>query len=96
MDEARRNLRADNQRLRLDELVSALHLVETTTVLPSVAEGVVLPAKDWPIIAGAMAAEATHLITGDMQHFGAYFQKRIAGILVLTAGDYLRDVGRTF
>jgi len=42
-----------------------------------------LPEKDWPILGGAIAAEATHLITGDLKHFGRYFGPHIHGILVL-------------
>jgi hypothetical protein len=49
-----------------------------------------LPDKDVPILLAAIEARATHLITGDVRHFGAYFGKRIEGILVLLPGDYLK------
>ena len=88
--EAERNLSARHQTRRLKHLVEALHIVETTTVPDSVREGMTLPDKDWPILGGALAADSTHLITGDFKHFGRYFQKRIAGILVLPPGEYLR------
>lgn len=96
IEEAERNLSARHQTRRLKQLLQALHIVETTTVPESVREGVRLPDKDWPIIGGALAAESTHLITGDLKHFGRYFQKRIAGILILPPADYLRDTTRTF
>jgi len=35
-------------------------------------------------------ARSTHLITGDLRHFGPYFGKKLAGILVLSPADYLR------
>ncbi len=96
IEEAERNLSARHQTRRLKQLVRALHIVETTTVPDSVREGITLPDKDWPILGGALAADSTHLITGDLKHFGRYFQKRIAGILILPPADYRRDTTRTF
>jgi len=96
IEEAERNLSARHQTRRLKKLVQALHIVETTTVPELVREGVTLPDKDWPILGGALAADSTHLITGDFKHFGRYFQKQIAGILILPPADYLRDTFRTF
>jgi len=50
-----------------------------------------LPEKDAPILLTAMEAQASHLITGDVRHFGPYFGKLLAGILVLSPSDYLKD-----
>jgi len=94
--EADRNLSDRQQAWRLKKLDQALHIVETTTVPDSVRKGILLPDKDWPILGGALAADSTHLITGDLKHFGRYFQKRIAGILVLPPADYLHHTSRTF
>lgn len=91
IEEAERNLSARQQTRRLKRLVQALHIVETTTVPDSVREGITLPEKDWPILGGALAADSTHLITGDLRHFDRYFQKRIAGILILPPAHYLRQ-----
>ncbi|MCA1790969.1 MAG: hypothetical protein LC667_14270 [Thioalkalivibrio sp.] len=96
IEEAERNLSARHQTRRLKQLIQALHIVETTTVPDSVRKGITLPDKDWPILGGALAADSTHLITGDLKHFGRYFQKQIAGILILPPADYLRDTSRTF
>ena len=88
LEEARVNLSAPEQQHRLLRLARALHLFDPpASVLPS---GISLPEKDAPILLGAIAAAASHLLTGDLRHFGNYFGKRIAGILVLTPGDYLR------
>lgn len=95
IEEAERNLSTRHQARRLRKLVQALLLVETTTVPDSVREGIVLPDKDWPILGGALAADSTHLITGDLKHFGRYFQKYIAGVLILPPADYLRLTSRT-
>jgi len=52
--------------------------------------GVALAEKDKPILRSAIAAGATHLLTGDLRDFGKYFGKRIGAVLVQTPGDYLR------
>jgi predicted nucleic acid-binding protein len=48
-----------------------------------------LPEKDRPILLAAMEARATHLITGDLRHFGSYFGKTIEGIVIVTPSQYL-------
>lgn len=53
-----------------------------------------LPEKDVPIFLAAIEARATHLVTGDVRHFRAYFGKKIQGIAILRPGDYLRMVAR--
>ena len=88
LEEARINLEEPPQQERLARLSIGLQLFDATGhELP---QGVSLPEKDVPILLAAAAGKATHLLTGDLRHFGAYFQKRIAGILVLAPGDYLR------
>ena len=59
----------------------------------SALETIELPEKDLPIILAAIAAEATHLITGDITHFGQYYGEKVGGVLVLAPGDYLRRSG---
>jgi hypothetical protein len=49
-----------------------------------------LPEKDAPIFLAAVAARATHLLTGDLRHFGPYFGRTIGGILILPPATYLR------
>jgi len=55
--------------------------------------GVSLPEKDVPIFLAALAARATHLITGDLRDFGRYFGKTIEGVRVITPSNYLREHG---
>ena len=92
VDEARRNLPESDQRRRLEALVRRCETVPTpgAAILP---EGLVLPAGDRMIFLAAMAAQATHLLTGDRTHFGPYYGRTIAGVLVLPPSAYLR--GRT-
>jgi uncharacterized protein len=93
--EAERNLSTRNQRQRLQQLLHRTHVIQAGTVPRSERRDISLPEKDWPIIGGAIAAEATHLITGDFNHFGPYFGKQILGVLVLPPAQYLRHVTRT-
>jgi predicted nucleic acid-binding protein len=85
IEEARRNLAAAEQRERLQHLVEALEVVET---LPAARLQTTLPEKDQPILAAAVAGRATHLITGDVKHFGEFFGKVLAGVLVLPPAAY--------
>lgn len=52
---------------------------------------ILLPEKDVPMMLAAIEARATHLLTGDLRHFGPYFGKKISGVLIVSPGDYLKD-----
>jgi uncharacterized protein len=93
VEEAERNLPKREQKKRLRELLEAVAIVVAGLPPEELREGMDLPEKDWPIVAGAIAAGATHLITGDVQHFGRYFGRRVGGILVLAPAEYLRVAG---
>jgi predicted nucleic acid-binding protein len=87
LEEARINLCEESQRRRLDQLAESLRFFDSASRdLPA---SISLPAKDIPILLAAIEARSTHLITGDLHHFGPYFGKRLAGILVLPPVDYL-------
>jgi len=53
-------------------------------------EGVRLPAKDVPILLAAIESNANYLLTGDKDHFGAYFDKRVQGVLILRPAEFLK------
>ena len=88
IEEAQRNLEDDHQRLRLRRLVRSVEQIRTIAPQPL---SVDLPSKDEPILLAALAGRATHLITGDVRHFGKFFGKKIMGILVLPPAQYLRS-----
>src|SRR5689334_21762195 len=88
LEEARINLSDEAQRHRLIALSGSMHLFEAPD--EELAEGVRLPEKDVPIMLAAMAAQSTHLLTGDVRHFGPYFGRRVCGILILPPADYLQ------
>jgi len=43
-----------------------------------------LKAKDIPILGGAIAGNASHLLTGDERDFGAFFGKTIRGVKIVS------------
>jgi uncharacterized protein len=89
LEEARRNLSDVEQLARLDSLAGRMEIrvEESDEPLP---EGVALPAKDRPILGGAIRAGTTHLLTGDVRHFGRYLGQTVGGVHILPPGDYLR------
>lgn len=88
VEEARINLAENSQRRRLAKLARRLRLFEAAR--RDLRNALSLPEKDAPILLAAIEAQATHLITGDVRHFGSYFGKQIEGILILSPSDYLK------
>jgi uncharacterized protein len=91
VEEARRNLAEPGQVARLHLLLDDLERLPSTTIGPKERSDFELPEKDWPIVAGGLAASATHLITGDQRHFGGFFGRDIFGVRVMTPAIYLRS-----
>jgi hypothetical protein len=93
MEEARRNIAIKYPpcRPRLEELLRG---VKETPQPASRELPFDLPEKDRPIFLAAQAAGATHLLTGDLKHFGSHMNlpERSAGIVIQTVGDYLARV----
>jgi uncharacterized protein len=89
-EEARRNLSQPKQREELEELLGSVEIIGTaaSTDRPLFST-IELPDKDQPILLAAIGAGATHLLTGDSQHFGPYYGERIEGVLIFSPGDYL-------
>ncbi len=81
-EEARRNLEAKCP-AGLPNLVAILKKCEFVHTL-TVELGVNLHAKDVPVLGGAIAGRATHLLTGDEQDFGSLFGKTISGVKVVS------------
>jgi len=89
--EAERNLGSDEQRLRLTALVADLELVDAVAggQLP---DGVKLVEKDASILLAAIAAGATHLLTGDRRHFADLYGKSVKGVRILSPAEYLESI----
>ena len=87
--EAERNLKTQAQRQRLHILLQDVEVVsEGPGDIPCPIE---LPPKDQPVLTAAVAAGATHLLTGDEQHFGRHFGQTVQGLRILRPATYLAD-----
>jgi uncharacterized protein len=90
IEEARRNLatKAPQRMAAFEALCAVLQTVpQPATALVPLA----LPEKDEPIWSAALAARATHLLTGDIKDFGPHMNRPAAtsGVVIQTVGDYL-------
>jgi predicted nucleic acid-binding protein len=88
-EEAHRNLPSSRQRDRLRRLTADIEVVELSTSEGQLGAEVDLPANDRPILAAAISAAATHLLTGDRRAFGRYYGKTLSGVEILRPSSYL-------
>jgi len=92
--EAAINLQDAEQQLRLRALLQDIEMVaeeaEAGAVAPSFWAELVLPEKDRPIFAAAVAAKADFLLTGDIRHFGVYFDQEVRGVRILRPAEFLK------
>jgi uncharacterized protein len=91
VEEARRNLDWPEQRAALQDLLQSVEVLTASPGDPPLAVPVEIPEKDRPILAMAIAAHATHLLTGDVRHFGRYYGQTVAGVHILLPAAYLRE-----
>ncbi len=95
--EAQKNLA--NHRLEalceLDELLTQITVInpDNQLTLPSEVE---LVEKDRPILLAAINAKATHLLTGDMRHFGHLFGIKVESVLILTPAQYFQQIANNW
>jgi predicted nucleic acid-binding protein len=90
VEEARRNLDSPQQRADLDNLLRSVRVISATPVDPPHMPVIDLPDKDRPILLAAIVTQATHLLTGDVRHFGRYYGQAVGGVLILPPAVYLR------
>lgn len=87
--EVERNINSDHKN-RLFALIGAVEVLNTTITPDEVhAAAPDLSQASSLSIAGAVAAGATHLLTGDVANFGSFYGSSILGILILSPADYL-------
>jgi predicted nucleic acid-binding protein len=93
VEEARRNL-ARKYPACLDNLDRLLRHVEMVPDRPSTDCPLALAEKDRPIFAAALEGGATHLLTGDRQHFGAWMNSpaKSCGVAVQSVSEFLAEV----
>ena len=92
-EEARRNLsvKYPSAETKFNKLVASITIVPEHAAAPYPAE---LNEKDRPIFQAAYACHATHLITGDIAHFGALMNKPgdTFGIIILPPAAFLNSL----
>jgi predicted nucleic acid-binding protein len=87
--EAHRNLETEEQ-LRDLELLLQSTIVGEDGVEPGADEvSALLPEKNQPILNGAIALGATHLVTGDKRHFRLLYGRVILGVRIEQPSDCL-------
>lgn len=89
-EEARRNLAQPEQKEALARLLEEIEVTRQPSVTDEM-RGSGLPEKDLPVLAAAIEARATHLITGDQRHFGIFFGKDLQGVKVQRPAEYLKS-----
>ena len=87
IEETARNLPSADARRRLARLLRDMGIVAAPSATAGV-ENARLPEKDQPILAAAIHAGATHLLTGDKKHFRSLFGRRIRGVLIQTPAQF--------
>ena len=93
IEEARHNLDTSVQRAELDGLIKQLNVVaDATSIDHPIFQQITLPPKDRPILLTAVSASATHLLTGDMRHFGPFYGQRILGVLIQPPAAFIREL----
>ncbi|MEO8197914.1 MAG: PIN domain-containing protein [Thermoanaerobaculia bacterium] len=93
IEEARRNLDSEAARKRLEVLLERVEQLGDPAAALDPESEAALPENDRPVLRAAMAAGATHLLSGDRRAFGGWYGKRLAGMLVLRPAEYLKKIG---
>jgi predicted nucleic acid-binding protein len=69
-------------------------IIEVPVTNPPANYPEILPAKDAPIFAAAVYCRATHLLTGDIKHFGPHMNRPdlCGGMIVQTVAEFLMSI----
>lgn len=81
-EEARRNL-TEKRPDALSHFERLLQYIGVTGVATASIE-VTLAEKDIPVLGGAVASNATHLLTGDYRDFGVFLGKTVQGVKIVS------------
>jgi len=92
-EEARRNVRIKfpDSLTRLEELIRDMRILSR---IPRTTCPLDLPAKDQPIFTAALQSKATHLLTGDVKHFGPFMERppETEGVLIQTVSAFFLSI----
>jgi uncharacterized protein len=92
VEEAMRNCSV-LQQAALHELLRTVSVVAEAPPNLELPAGTELPADDRPILLAAMAAQASHLLSGDRRAFGMLYGHSRGGVTILRPGEYLTSRG---
>ena len=90
IEEARRNTPGPCSE-RLELLLAAAVALPVEPDCSHLVERIQLPTKGLPVFAGALAAGATHLLTGDLRHFRHLMGVETCRVRVMLPGEYLQS-----
>ncbi len=90
VEEASRNLSTEAQTRNLQKLLRRVTVSASSMTECRQVEAADLPEKDRPILQAAIDMKATHLLTGDVTHFGHLYGMTIEGVTILTPAEYLK------
>ncbi len=92
LEEARRNLAAPQQR-RLDCAVESLEVLPACCdrTMHDLLGNTGLPRRQCAVLADALRARATHLLTGDVARFEPCMGKAVRGVWIRTPAEYLAE-----
>ncbi len=97
LEEARRNLEIKRPQwgAHLDSMIMELGLSEISDqpFSSSAFENLELEDKDRPILAAAIKARCTHLLTGDRKHFRHPFGREIEGVAIVSPVMLAEELG---
>jgi predicted nucleic acid-binding protein len=68
----------------LDKLKTKVEFHSRFAGAVSVVDSIVLPEKDRPVLASAIALDCDALVSGDRSHFGPLWGQRVSGVLMLS------------
>lgn len=77
----------------LEDLLHKVMIIKTLNRQTFVS--ITLEKKDQPILLAAIDAQATHLLTGYIKHFGHLFGVYVEGVLILTPAQYFQKSDRS-
>ncbi len=90
IEEARRNLHGKKPDALPDFERLLKHIEIIAVAITSL--DIALAPKDIPILGGAIAGKATHLLTGDKQDFGVLWGKTIQGVKIVSPELLAREL----
>jgi predicted nucleic acid-binding protein len=93
LEEVKRNLavKFPDCLARLDKLINRMTVIIADLSAPFPEA---LPQKDAVIFQAAVACDATHLLTGDLRHFGPFMNQpdKTNSIIIQTASDFIAEL----